>query len=120
MSYPSYYPDNCPPAEADPIAAVVYRAISGIEPAPEDFVPFKLALPHRDFGKDECKACGLSVFKSLTDIERTQARYQAWRDKKIAKGTLDEHSGATLNTGQRSHLTWWVAVTDPHHLFEAI
>lgn len=74
----------------------------------------------RGFGSSDCLACGVSVFKSLSEMEIRRKRYLAWRGKKIAKGALDTNSGDTLQKGTKGYLTWWILIENPHLLFETV
>ena len=63
LRFPTYFPENCPPAEALAEECVLFRLCKGPVLSEKDFVPFYLINPERH--KNNVNAYGLSVFKSL-------------------------------------------------------
>ncbi len=69
-------------------------------------------IPGRQFREAEvCKACGLSVFRSIDDARKLRRRVRASRKRMIAKGTVSDQCGKMMPTPSRqepTHTTFWV------------
>ena len=123
LRWPDYYPENCPPEDAQPASGVVYRFCRGREPRPADFYPHHIRFPNMEF-HDLCQSgCGISVYRTPGDIE-IAARLVPGMDKKVpAVGSLAAEHGVTKPTPQEdrpTHTTWWIPVgIDAHELFQA-
>ena len=61
MQWPGYFPDDCPPQDAQLATGDVYRLVKQNPPESKDFVPLREKKTSEDFGEKECQACGLSV-----------------------------------------------------------
>jgi hypothetical protein len=110
MEWPTYYPEDCPPASAMDIEAVeLYRLVDHNPPADGDFIPHKLKFPRKKY-YNECKACGLSVFTKVEDIIKLRDEISALGNKLIAKGKLPPGMGKILHTPRwgNSHHTLWI------------
>ena len=124
MQYPDYFPDECPPKDAQPAAGDVYRVVKQNPPNSKDFIPLR-AKKSGDF-EDECKACGLSVFKNFEDAVDMKNRERGMKNRLIAKGTLGPHLGKIKHTPSsqpygKSHHTWWVPTeAEPWNVFHVI
>lgn len=93
----------------------VYRLANSSPPTAEDFRPTRIEFPHRTFAPEAlCIACGVSVFKTAEDALRTREKFNALREKRIARGTIRPSDGLILGTGKPSHTTWWVQTDIPH------
>ena len=125
MQYPDYFPDDCPPEDAQPATGDVYRVVKQNPPNSRDFIPFR-EKQSRDFGKDECKACGLSVFINFEDAVDMKNRRGGMKNRLIAKGTLNPDLGKIKHTPSNepygeSHHTWWVpAEAEPWNAFHVV
>ena len=127
MQWPDYFPENCPPENAQAAFGQVYRLVDNDPPTPDDFQSWREQHPNEQCPKTvtECQACGLSVFTSISDIEVAQRKVRRLRNKKIAVGNLTIELGQILptpsqNTGQ-SHHTWWIPNdTKPWTIFHVI
>lgn len=65
-------------------------------------------------------ACGVSVFKNISDIIKKRDRFKPLRSKKIAYGTIAPSDGLIKETGQPSHVTWWLQTSEPHATFREV
>ncbi len=54
-----------------------------------------------------CLRCGLSVHRILSDAIHTKTKYPKL-GRLVAQGVLINECGKTKQTGQPSHITWWV------------
>jgi hypothetical protein len=123
MQWPDYFPDDCPPAEAQPASGQVHRLIAGQGPTNQDFRPYREIYPMRKFDAPECMVCGLSVYRDIADIARLKARVPAMRKRLIADGVLQPSLGKILHTPgrEKSHHTWWTPVgAEPWLIFEVM
>jgi hypothetical protein len=119
--WPSFFPPSCPPPAAQPDSIEAFRLVSNDPPLPSDFLPTVQEAPHRSFGPDQvCIACGVSVFRTAADAERTRARFKPLRHKRVARGTIEPEDGLLLQTGQPTHTTWWLATATPHVKFTEV
>ena len=119
--WPDYFPKQCPPADARQDELTVFRLVSNCPPVREDFLPTVIEYPHRDFSEDQiCLACGVSVFKNKSDILKKKNRYAPLKAKKIAQGTIQASDGLVKETGQHSHITWWLQTDQPHSAFQEV
>ena len=41
MQWPDYFPDDCPPQDAQPATGDVYRVVKQNPPESKDFIPFR-------------------------------------------------------------------------------
>lgn len=99
--------------------------MTGDPPRQKDFRGHRERWPAKPF-KNECRACGLSVYKSIDDAYRAQRNIPGMKKKRIAFGVLEEADGRLLNTPAKtepSHHTWWkpagLAVAERFHVLEA-
>lgn len=112
MSWPTHFPPDCPPQNAGAPSGKVYRLVDNPGPSNSDFRSHREMYPAKPF-PDECEACGLSVFKDLSDVARLNRRIPGMRAKVVAEGTLDGSCGKILPTPRKkykSHHTWWLLV----------
>jgi len=105
-SFPTWFPDGCPPNNTSNDASEeVYRIVKTIPLAEADF------LSHFELGTavnaPSCARCGVSVFDSLSNAMHRQ-RLSPRLGEFVAKGKLESTDGKTgdLNT-KSGHLTWW-------------
>lgn len=125
MQWPDYFPDDCPPQDAQPVTGEVYRLVKKDPPESRDFIPFREKKPSEDFGEKECQACGLSVLKNIEDAVRMKSRARGMEKRLVAKGTLSPHLGRIKRTPSRrfgrSHHTWWVPTeVQPWRIFHVV
>lgn len=110
MNWPNYYPENCPPDDAEKPSGLVFRFTYKAKSSRADFKPY-----HRE-GKEwkndcqTCQACGISVYTDLNEVLRVQKRTPAARNKFIARYEVNENDGLIKNTPGNSpnHHTWWI------------
>ena len=109
MTYREPLPDNCPPDEAEEIAAlrVVYRLVRNNPPTDDDFRSQRAEKPTGQFDVSECQARGVSVFANPRDAER-QTRRRNLKGLVVCQVNLTAGAGRMKKTGGRSHHTWWL------------
>ncbi|WP_380187815.1 hypothetical protein [Iodobacter arcticus] len=116
-----FLPEQCPPSDARQDNLKVFRLVANCPPNANDFLPTKVESPHRKFTIDElCMACGVSVFKNVADILKKRERFKPLKSKKIACGTISPSDGLVKETGQPSHVTWWLQTNEPHATFREV
>lgn len=126
MSYPEFFPENCPPPESTLAIGEFYRFVNSIHAAPQknDFLPWLKEYPDRKYYVTKCQACGTSIFPSLDAVNNMLAKVPALRKKKIAKGLLNSGFGKIQNTPsqtEKSHYTWWIPEgSEPWRFFQII
>lgn len=109
--WPDHFPENCPPTEAQQTAVDVYRVAVNSPPNHEDFMTYK--EEGKRYNKtNECLACGLSVFKNISDVHTMLQNVPMMRKKirYILKGNITGESGVVGDTPKhyKSHATWWL------------
>ena len=72
MAWANFYPENCPPEEAEPASGTFYRLVRHNPPRAEDFKSVFEENPKRFNFIPTVKNCGLSVQKDLQDSERLE------------------------------------------------
>lgn len=123
--WPQFFPNNCPPVDAEPATGVVFRLTRGDIPLHEDFLSHRERFRDRDF-ENECEACGLSVYRDASDARRAIAIAKGFRKKRIAQGEINPDMGKIKHTPRdneygASHLTWWLHFgQEPASLFVVI
>ena len=120
--FTSYFPENCPPAEASSENIVLFRVCKDIVPTAEDFLTFYQMNPERY--KDKIQAYGLSVFPTAEDCEKAKSKSPKLRGfKGLASGLINEQRGKILRTPNKhnpAHITWWMYEgVDPLEFFES-
>lgn len=116
MQWPDFYPENCPPEEAQPASGIVYRLVQQDLAQPEDFIPLYIDKPENFENKsisEVCRGCGVSVCKDRQDIARLQKSSGKMRKRQIAEGELNPTLGVIKYTPSRkykSHHTWWIPI----------
>ena len=122
LSFPTYFPKGCPPAEAIDEECLLYRLCKRKELSEDDFTSFYLINPEKH--KDNINAYGLSVFRTANDClsVRNKAPKLRKKYKHIASGWTNKFRGKILNTPSNAspaHFTWWVYEgVYPHTFFE--
>ena len=115
MSWPQFFPPECPPADSQDLEVTVFRLVRSLPPTIEDFKPVLVEYPHRNFSPDKlCMACGVSVFSKLNEIIDKRDAFKALRNRKIAKGLISQGDGPLLLSSKDSHITWWSKIQAPH------
>lgn len=115
------FPEQCPPSDARQDELEVFRLVSNNPPISDDFLPTRRERPHQKFsGVELCNACGVSVFKEINDLLKKQEKYKKLKGKKIAKGIITKNDGLVKETGEPSHMTWWLQTSEPHKTFSEV
>ena len=116
MKWPEFFPDNCPPAEAEPASGTFYRLVRHNPPRAEDFKSAFEENPKLFTHIPMVKRCGLSVHKDPQDSERLRERLKnrarKFKNRQIAEGTLNPTLGMIKHTPslEQSHHSWWIPV----------
>lgn len=122
MQWPGFYPENCPPAEAQPASGTVYRLVKHDPPQSEDFLSTWEEFPGR-FPVPTIRISGASVYTDSQDIDRLKKRIPQLNNRKTAKGELNPTLGLIQRTEavEKSHVTWWIPIgAEPWFVFEVI
>jgi len=109
LEWPSFYPVNCPPAEAEPASGTVYRLVQHDPAQAEDFeTPWEEY--RNQFEPPTIENCGLSVHTDSQDNEKLKNRIKKFRKRQIAEGKLNPTLGVIQRTPslEKSHHSWWV------------
>jgi hypothetical protein len=110
MSWPAFFPPDCPPPDAEAVTRQVLRFVEHDPPQAEDFI--SLLQSGRSVPHDKrCEAAGLSAFTDEADIASQRRRFKGFRRRSVARGELLAEHGATKPTPRpnfQSHVTWWV------------
>jgi hypothetical protein len=106
VNWPSFFPAQCPPLEANDASTEVFRLVSSNPPPVSDFESWAQRHPKRWMGN--CKASGLSVFTAKSDALRLVRRVPGMLTL-IASAELSPEAGKLMHTPRdgNSHHTWW-------------
>ena len=123
MSYPDYFPKDCPPPNCQTENKLLYRLCVGNEISPEDFKSYYLM----GLSFNGNLGYGLSMIASLEEARRYfLLPKKIVKDKKfksIAKG-YTENDGVwqyTPTNRYKSHITWWLKDgAEPWKRFEIV
>jgi hypothetical protein len=105
--WPEFYPDDCPPEDAEDTEGVVFHLVTD-DPIPESDL-YDTAY-HRDAfaSLDECKRVSLSSHREKQDLQETKSTVPRLSDRKIAKADLDPEFGKIKQTFDPSHHSLWI------------
>lgn len=126
MNWPTHFPNNCPPQEAEDAAGFVYRLISDSYPDAEDFKSWREQNMDKELptGVTECQASGLSIYRDKVDADKLIRKVPRFKKSRTALGLLTPDLGKILNTPSRSslsHHTWWIpAEVQPWTIFKVV
>jgi hypothetical protein len=70
MGWPDFFPEACPPEEAEPTFGDVYRLVQKKIPSQKDFLSHRERWPDKKFDQPECIVCGISVYRKTDDVKR--------------------------------------------------
>lgn len=116
MEWPEFYPENCPPEDAEQASGTVYRLVRHDPPQMVDFETLYEERPKFFENKPNdfiCKGCGVSVCRNFEDIERLQRSSGKMRKRQVAEGIVNSNHGVILHTPSalyKSHHTWWIPI----------
>ena len=127
LEWPHFYPENCPPMEAQPASDKVYRLVRSDPAQEKDFKALFEENPQRFKSEPDpkiCIGCGLSVHTDLQDSERLRKRVRKFKNRQIAEGELNPTFGMIQHTPSsnfKSHHTWWIPIeSEPWIIFKVI
>lgn len=105
-SYPSDWPEHCPPADAIPASGNYFRVGKKDQPDEDEFK--SMAELNRALDADNCQRRGLSLVRTLADARHQKRMFQRLGSK-IYRGELSAEHGHTKPTKGKSpsHTTWW-------------
>ena len=111
QKYPEYFPQGCPPEDAEKGDKELYRFCKGITTEKSDFVSYYINNPEKY--KNKVNSYGLSVFGSIDDCLSAYRKspYIFGKYRSISKGNTNIERGSYKNTPSKSnlaHITWWV------------
>lgn len=111
--YPDFFPDGCPPNDAESMEIKVYRLVKGDKITKSDFMSFyeegrdarSPIFPYIEFG--------LSVNSEYDELKKYWRGSPALKKKfkQIASGLTHKNTGVVKPTPskmQKSHYTWWL------------
>lgn len=92
--FPSFFPKDCPPNDAQSSADEFFRLVRAHPPEDNDF------RSHVELGIngrfDRCIGSGLSVFTELNDIYKLKRRVKGFEKRRVARGKHAESRGQVL------------------------
>ena len=104
--WPTHFPRNCPPPDADSLSHVVYYLVASKPPIPDDF---RSALERGSFvGKPECQRASLSCGLKFDDISSLQKSIPRLRNFMVSIAKLREEHGKIMQTGNPGHYSLWL------------
>jgi len=105
--WPSFYPDDCPPADAEDSQGVVFHLVSGDPMPPSDL---KDTAFHRDAfpEEDDCLRVALSCYRREEELRQIRSSVPRLSDRKIARADLQPDYGKLLQTRAPSHHSLWI------------
>jgi len=110
LTWPDFYPADCPPEDSQPTVGIFYRFTRTKEATSEDFKSFRELDFNKKYDLPEWQVCGLSVFMDQSTAIQVGARVPALRKKYPACRALTEENGVYRPTPSETnpeHLTWW-------------
>ncbi|HDJ1438101.1 TPA: hypothetical protein PPN70_000499 [Serratia rubidaea] len=121
--WPDFYPPelDLPPDDSEDASGIVYRLVKSIPPTEQCFVATHIEQPHRHL---TCKTLekkqavyGTSVWVSKERILEVMASLpEAFRQKKLASGTVSANMGKMRKTREDGHFTLWLRTNSNIHL----
>ncbi len=107
MRYHDQLPPDCPPEDAVEITETItlYRLVRNLPPSIADFKSYRTLRPGDQFGENECKASGLSVYSKRSSAEN-QRRRPNFKDHHVCRLDLGNGAGKLQSSGG-AHRTWW-------------
>ncbi len=105
--WPDFYPDDCPPSDANDLDGVVYRLVKSNPPTEAD------ARSHLELGASPkappCQRSGLSCALDREYLEDVRRAVPYRRKNRIARGEFHSEHGKIKQTGpDRGHHTMWL------------
>jgi len=127
MTWPAYYPEECPPDDAADPDGEFYRFVKCDPPGAIDFLSNRELHPGMTYSDSavECRSCALSMIRDLSDVISMQQMVPGFRKRSVAIGTLQSEDGRIAHTpSQRcpSHHSWWIpeTISEPWRLFRVV
>jgi len=110
MTWPDFYPDNCPPSEAEPHRGDIYMFRMRNEAVELSFTPYIIKCPERVQPGLECIGSGVYCFRTLRELRHMMNAIPKIRRNAISiKTSSRESDGLHKNTGSsKGHYTWWL------------
>ena len=107
MKYPEYFPQDCPPEDAQTLEIEAYRGCQNNVITRDDFKSYY------ELGKkcNKVEAYGVSLFTDFREVQVMMAMPNFRLNHPfIAKGITKSECGEIKYTGKnhKSHITWWL------------
>lgn len=124
--YPDFFPDGCPPKEAQPVELKVYRLVKEDKISKSDFKSFIEEGRDARNPKFPYVEYGLSVNTEYEEIRRYWRGNAALKKKfkNIASGVTYKYTGVVKSTPsriQKNHYTWWLCKNvSPENYFKIV
>lgn len=120
--WPDFYPEDCPPEDAQDSRGIVFHLVSD-DPMPQS--DLYATAHHRGAfaGEDECIRVSLSCFRQEEDLRQTRSAVPRLSDRKIARVELDPAHGKLKQTRTPSHHSLWIRAEyydEAHEWFEVV
>ena len=108
MPYRDRLPNGCPPVAAAEITRPItlYRVVKSMPPTVGDFRSYRVLKPNDDFGDNECKASGLTVYSARASADRLIRLKASFQGQHVCELVLGFGAGKLQKTGGAHH-TWW-------------
>lgn len=123
MNWPTFFPDNCPPDDACEATGIVYRFVKHDPPDQRDFTTNYERQTDKIQTNQLCSACGISVFRDLSDAPKMQRIIRHFQSYSVARGTITPDLGVIKHTPGKiaSHHDWWIPIgKEPWKRFEIV
>lgn len=123
--YPSYFPEDAPPNDAEHANGELYRLVKTNPPTVDCFqctcIENKKKLD-KYRGEQKILACGTSFSSKLEKIKHTQRLLANGMKKRlIAHGSLFADVGVMKQTGDFTHYTVWIMEgREPYEYFKCV
>jgi len=114
MKWPEYFPEDCPPEDAEATTRTLFRFADKFPLGERDRKSKREINPDKEpFGDKEleCKACGLSLFSDLEAMREMMKRVKGFRQSRIIRCHITENDGLLKETPgmqNKSHCTLWI------------
>ena len=120
QTWPAFYPEGVPPADATPTRGTAYRLVPAVPPSQADFRSTHEEFPERQYPDEHnfINSFGASFHMTLEASRICRRRYKGLRSHRIVVGTFASSMGCQKPTYGPGHLSVWLYVeAAPHREF---
>lgn len=116
LNWPSYYPEDVPPADSVDTKGTFYRLVKVLPPQSGCFASTHEEFPKRHLNpkltaEDKVNVYGASFFDTHSAAADVKEKFvNALGDRLVAKGELKEYMGKMKKTRGPSHYTMWLKI----------